>query len=139
MFRNLRRCAEILNLIKYQNMQDVRAKFISASVLAQVFDLDYVLVAGGTRNSSSEGQAAVFSQIWSSEYAMVARVAETNDIEEPCLGRTFHYTEDESEFEGHVESWYDDDLRCDKYRVRRDTDESRIMVECGHLLSNITA
>jgi hypothetical protein len=136
-FRNLRNVAEIVDRIKYAGITDPRAGAISEAALAQAFGLDMVLVGGSVKNAAKEGQAASLSQIWSGEYAMVCRVAETIDIQEPCIGRTIHWSEDGSSIGGTMETYRDEDRRSDIVRVRMDTDELVLYPEAGHLLSNI--
>jgi hypothetical protein len=136
-YRALRRCAQIQDLIKYQGFQDVRASSITPNALAQLFDLDKLIVAGGARNSANEGQAATIASIWSNTQAMVCRTAMSNDVQEPCIGRIFHYTADGSEFDGTVESYRDETVRGDIIRVRHDVDEKILMPQCGHLLTNL--
>ncbi|REJ65836.1 MAG: hypothetical protein DWQ31_16620 [Planctomycetota bacterium] len=137
-FRNLRNCTQIIDRVKYQGFVDARAGNITAEALAQAFDLDMVLVAGGSRNTAKQGQSASISQIWSDEYAMVCRIASTNDFEEPCIGRTFHWSGDGSEVDGHVESYRDEVKRADIVRVRHDVDEVVLHTACAKLLDNVT-
>lgn len=137
-FRNLRNTAQVIDRIKYQNFVDVRPGNITVDQLAAVFDLEYIIVAGNAKNTAKEGQAAVLAPIWSNEYAMVARIATSNDIKEPCLGRIFHWGEDGSEPGGHVETYRDETVRSDIVRVRHDVDEKIFHVTAGHLLGNIT-
>jgi len=137
-FRNLRLCASILSQFKSQGFVDVRASKITEQMLATIFDLDHIIVAGSSKNGAKEGQTATVSPIWSGEYAMVCRVAETQDMKEPCIGRIFHWGEDGSEIMGHVEQYYEEQSRSDIYRVRHDVDEVILYPEMGHLLSNIT-
>jgi len=106
--------------------------------LAQALDLDMVITAGSPKNTADEGQAVGISNIWSSEYAMVCRVATSNDIREPCVGRTFHWGEDGSNIGGLVETYRDEGVRSDIVRCRHDVDEKRLYVESGHLLGNVT-
>ena len=117
--------------------ESVKASKITEQQLAEVFDLNQVIVAGSAKNTANTGQAASLAQIWSSTYAMVARVAETNDIREPCIGRTFHWGEDGSEIGGLIETYRDETVRGDVMRSRHDVDEVVIYVEAAYLLSNI--
>lgn len=137
-FRNLRNVAEIIDRIKYSGHVDPRAENITVEVLAQVFDLEMVLVAGGTKNTANEGATASLAPVWSDEYAMVARVARTRDIREPCVGRTFHWGEDGSSVGGTVETYRDETVRSEIVRVRHDVDEKTLLVEAAKLLDNIT-
>lgn len=136
-FRNLRRCASIIDLVKYSGFVDTRAGNITEEVLAQVFDLKYVIVAGGSKNTATEGQTATPGQIWSSTQAMVARVAETNDPKEPCVARTFHWAEDGSDIDGRFESYRDETVRSDIIRVRHDVDEIVMYTQAAHLLTSL--
>ena len=138
-FRNLRLVSQIKDAIAASGAgYPTRAQDITKAMLAAVFDLDHIIVAGSSRNSANEGQSASVEQIWSNEYAMVCRVAETEDFREPCIGRTFHWDEDGSEIGGHVETYRDETVRSDISRVRHDVDEVMLYTEAGHLLQNIT-
>lgn len=138
-FLALRRCAQIIDLCKAQGFMDVRQGTINEQQLAQVFDLEQVIVAGSSKNSANEGATATPVQIWSNTYAMVARVATGNDIKEPCIARTFHWGQDGSSIGGTVESYRDETVRGNVIRARMDTDEVVMYAQAGHLLSNAHA
>lgn len=137
-FRNLRNVAEIVDRIKYAGITDPRAGAITAEAMAQVFDIERVIIAGGARNTATEGQSASIAPVWSDEYAMVARIASSNDPREPCVGRTFHWAGDGSQVEGLMESYREESVRGDIVRVRHDVDEKLLYLQAGHLLSNVT-
>lgn len=137
-FLHLRECDQIISRLKYSGHTDPKSASITAEIIAQVFDLEEVIVAGESKNSANEGQAASISQIWSDEYAMVCRVSRrTTDIVEPCVGRTFHWAADGSQIGGVVETYRDETIRGDVVRVRHDVHEKVLMSELGHLLSNV--
>lgn len=106
--------------------------------MARVFDLENIIVADSARNSAAEGQSVSIAPIWSSTLAMICRIAATQDIREPAIGRTFHWSDDGSEIGGHVESYRDEPVRSDIIRVRHQVDEKILYVEAGHLLDTIT-
>jgi hypothetical protein len=137
-FRNLRNCAQIIDRLKYNGVVDVRPSKINEAMLASVFDLAEVIVAGTPKNSANEGQAVTIAPIWSDEYAMIFKRAQTQDIREPCIGRTIHWADDGSTVDGMVESYRDETVRSDIIRARHDVDEKVLYVEAGKLLSNIT-
>jgi hypothetical protein len=138
-FRNLRNLDQIIERINSEGAGNAsKPSDISAAMLAQVFDLDFVIIAGNTRNTATEGQTATPGQIWDSEYAMVARIAVSNDMREPCVGRTFHWSQDGSSIGGTVESYRDEVVRGDVIRVRHDVDEIVLYKEAAHMLSNVT-
>lgn len=138
LFVGLLRCTEIIDLLKYNGIQDVRASMMTAQALAQVFNLDRVLVAGMMKNTAIEGQAAVMAAIWDKTQCMVCRTAPPNSsIEEISIGRTIHWAEDGSEIGGHVESYRDDARRGDIIRCRMEVAEKIIYPEAGHLLTAV--
>lgn len=139
-FRNLRNSDQVVDRIASQGAGNAtKASDITAQMLAQVFDLDQILVAGSSRNSANEGQAAVPVQIWNDDYAMVARLATTNNIKEPCVGRAFHWGQDGSTIGGTMETYDDAQLRGEVVRCRHDVDEKVIAPAFGHLITNVKA
>lgn len=138
-FRNLRECDQVRDRIASSGAGDpTKAQDITVNMLKAVFDLDYIFVGGGTKNSANEGQTASPAQIWSGEYAMVARVATGNDPKEPCLGRTFHWSADGSAAGGTIESYRDETVRSDVIRVRHDVHQKVLLTEAAALLDNVT-
>ena len=138
-FRALRNIDDIVERINSEGAGNPsKPSDVTAAMLAQVFDLEFVIVAGTSRNSAKEGQAATPTQIWSDEYAMVCRIATSSDMREPCIGRTFHWSSDGSSIGGTVESYRDEVIRGNVIRVRHDVDEVILYPQAGHLLSNIT-
>lgn len=138
-FRNLRNCASIIDRINSAGAgSPSKASDVTVDMLKAVFDLDHIIVAGTSKNTAKEGQAATPAQIWSSEYAMVCKVATSVDMREPCIGRSFHWSADGSSIGGTVESYRDEPVRANIVRVRHDVDEIVLYPEAGHLLSNIT-
>jgi hypothetical protein len=138
-FRNLRNCEQIIERINSQGAGDrTLPKDITAAMLATVFDLDEVIVAGAPKNTANEAKSVTIAPIWSNEYAMLARIARTGDLREPCLGRTIHWGEDGSQIGGLYESYYSDERRSNIVRYRHDVVEKLLYVEAADLLENIT-
>ena len=134
--RNLTLSDQIIDRVKYSGLDD--PKKITSSMLAALFDLQQVIVPNAMRNSALQGQAVAFADIWDDEYALLLRVCTTNDLREPCLGRTFHFTGDGSSEGGTVEMYRDESRRSDIIRARLDLDEKVIYTAMGYLMSNIT-
>jgi len=138
-FRNLRNSAQVIDRIESAGAGNAtKATDITAAMLAAVFDLEHIIVAGSSKNSANEGQAATPAQIWSGEYAMVCRISTSADMRDPCIGRTFHWSEDGSIIGGTVEEYEEVQTRSRIIRVRHETDEVIMYPQAGHLLSNIT-
>ena len=138
-FRNLRECDQVRDRIASSGAGDpTKAQDVTVNMLKAVFDLDYIFVGGGTKNSATEGQTATPAQIWSGEYAMVCKVATGADVREPCLGRTFHWSADGSTAGGMIESYRDENVRSDVIRVRHDVHQKVLVTEAAALLKNVT-
>lgn len=139
-FRRLRNNTSIIARITASGAgSPAKPSDVTTNMLAAVFDLPKIIVGAGQKNSEIEGQTAALVPIWSDEYAMVAKVADTDAITEPCVGRTFHWGGDGSAMGGTFETYYSDERRGDVVRSRMETDEKIIHANAGYLLSNITA
>lgn len=141
-FENLINCDAIIDRLKYAGFTDPRPGSITAQALALALNVDRIIVAGqggsAIKATNNQGQSIVTAQIWSNEYAMLARVATSLDPREACVARTFHWGADGSSIGGTVESYRDETIRGNVIRVRHDTDEIVMYTEAAHLLSNIT-
>ncbi len=137
-FNNLRVCAQVLDAVKSAGAGDRALQTdINKQLLAQVFDLRKILVGGGAKNTATEGSLTL-AEIWSGEYAMICKTADSKDFREPCVGRMFHWGEDGSNIGGTIESYRDETVRGDIVRVRHDVDEKVLYAKAAHLLTNIT-
>ncbi|MCW8129618.1 MAG: hypothetical protein KIS92_04460 [Planctomycetota bacterium] len=103
------------------------------AALTGLFGLKHVIVGDQIRNSAKEGQAFVGADVWSSSYAMIARVAESEDLTEPCIGRTMLWTADSPE-NATVEEYREEQTRSWVYRARHQADEVVFDANYGHLL-----
>ena len=134
-FRNLRNTVQVIDRIASSGAGDrTLASDITVQQLAQAFDLDYIIVAGGSQNNATEGQAAAVGQIWGNGFAMICKVATGADFREPCIGRTFHWSKDGSGIDGAFETYRDEVVRSNVIRVRQDVDEVVLYPQAGHLL-----
>ena len=137
-FRKLRHIDQIIDRITSSGAGNpAKPSDITVAMLREVFDIEHILVAGGTKNGADQGQTATPTQIWSGNYVSVCRIATTNDFREPCIGRTFHWTGDGSEPECAMETYRDETVRGNVVRARHDTDEQIYHAQAAHLLTNI--
>lgn len=102
--------------------------------LAEIFDVRFVFVAKSVKNTSAEGKDFSGADIWSSDYVMVAVVAEDGqDLTQPSVGRTFLWVKDCPENVS-IEQYRDDPIRSDVFRARSFTDEYLIDPNFAHLV-----
>lgn len=139
-FQNLKRCSEIIDLLKY-TFPGIDINRMNSQQLAAVFNLEKVLVGGAVYDSADKGQAASVADLWSTEYAMVTRTSNGGDLTEPCIGRTFFWTAENAGEMPVVESYREEGKRGDVIRVRHDTDERLIKSydASGNVLSDIAS
>ena len=136
-FRDLRQCTEIRERIVASGAgTPAKASDITVEMLASVFDLDMVIVAGGAKDSATEGQDTVIADIWG-DYAMICKVAISADIREPCIARTFHWSDAGSQIGGTIKQYRDEEKHSDIYEVSHDVDEVVMYTELGHLIGGI--
>ena len=137
-FRVLRANAQIITRVASVGAgSSTLATNITVAQLAQAFDLQHIIIADSAKNTANTGQDRSISSVWSDDYVMVCRVAETGDIEEPCIGRTFHWAEDGSSMGGTIETYDSAEVRGRVVRCRMETDEVVIYKELGHLITGI--
>lgn len=139
-FNNLRRNTQIKDTLKYAGIDDPTMPWgDAAKVIAKALGLRDLLVAGGVKNTAHRGLTRSLDSIWDDEYFMIAKVASTNDLREPCIGRTFVWEGDGGAAAGTFEEYREEQTRTQVFRARHDVIEKVLYAECGHLLSNITA
>jgi hypothetical protein len=110
---------------------------VKKTMLAAFFDVERILVGGAIKDTTKKGKAFSAGDIWDDEYAGLFRVSKGGqDLREPCLGRTFLWTADSPQ-NIVTESYRDETIRSDIYRVRQYTDEAFVFTGAGYLLSNI--
>lgn len=135
-FDHVRNCAEILDRIKA--VREVTPQKVTINDLRAAFEIEKVLVGKGTKKTTQEGVTPpAFADIWDDQYIWIGRTADTNDIQEPCVGRTFHWSEDGSSMGGTIETYGENPIRGDVARVRNERQMKVIYTACGGLLSNI--
>ncbi len=138
-FQRLKLSTKLKDLMKYAGFKDPDPGSVTVEAMAQALGIDRIIIAGAPQNSALEGAAVSITPAWSNEFAMIAKIAVTADIREPCVGRTFHWGEDGSTIGGSMETYREESHRSNIIRVRHDVDEIVLYKEAAHLLSNITA
>lgn len=148
-FLNLRRCGQLIEQFG-QAFAKQDANNMTVAQMAALLDVEKLLVGGAVYDSAKKGQDASIANLWSNEYAMLTITSDRDDLTQPCIGRTFLWTE-ESPGNTVVEQYRDETRRSDVFRVRHDTDEcfiysrdssgtakSTIYTAVSYLFSNIT-
>lgn len=138
-FNNLRQADEVKELLKFTGEQGSAAGGrITAQMIAPMVDLDEILVAGGVEDTAAGNKDNSMADVWNDEFCLVFRRQDGQDLQQPGLGRIFHWSGDGSNVFGTVESYREEAIRSSIIRVRHDVDEKLLYAEAGQLLDNIT-
>lgn len=141
-FDNLRRCSQIIDLLKYTYPgKDINS--MGTAELAAVLNISKILVGDEQKNTAKKGKTAVLGEIWDDEYAMLTITATSNSFDEPCIGRMFRWNEESGGGDGGtiVEEYRAEGNRSNIYRVRHDTDDRLLKsyTDAGAVKSDIAA
>lgn len=89
--------ADVFRVLKNNSLITDRIKYtqkgiVTAEILAQLFDVDKVLIARGVQNTAKEGQTNAISYIVNRKAALMVYAAPEPTIDEPSGGYTFAWT-----------------------------------------------
>lgn len=139
-FRNLRQTTQFKDAVSSSGAgsSELPGRIVRQQV-AEFFDIPNVLIPDAQKNTANLGQNATLAEVWDKTKVWIGRVAMTNDIQEPSVGRTFVWQADGGLLEGTAESYRDENVRSDIIRVRHDVDEKLIHTAAGQILTGVTA
>jgi hypothetical protein len=136
-FRKTRDNPQLVDAIRSSGAGNpTKATDVTSQMLAAATDLPNVLVAGGTKNAAGPGAVASLAQVWGN-HCIVAVTAQTQDMEEPCVGRTFHWSEDGSRPNGTVESYDEPQNRSTIIRARHETQEKQLYLQLACMILDV--
>lgn len=109
--------------------------------IARLINIPNVLIGDSQYNSAKKGQAVDLTEIWDPTKVLLTITAVGNDFRQPCIGRTFRWSEESGSGENGtiVEQYRTEGNRSDVYRVRNDVDErfQKSYDDDGNVLSDI--
>lgn len=117
---HLRQCEEFQDYIKYGGAPGIDPVRVDESALAQMFQIPNVIIAGAVKNTKPGTQTPSLTDIWTSSIVTLLQVAQTEDLKEPAMGRTFMFQDLV------LEQYRDESVRGDVIRSRIDLDVSTI-------------
>jgi len=130
--------------VKLKNHPDIldRLKYttkgvVTPELLAELFQVDKVLVGKSIYNSAREGQTASMSRIWG-KYVLLAYVNPKPSLKSPTLGYTFQ----EKIYGGKgwkVKKWRREELEGDEIEVSTSYDVKLLCGDAGYLLSSVVS
>ena len=142
--RTIKRTVQVQDLLKYSGRDDPKNL---ADALAELFDIDRIIVGRGFKNTSDLGQDATFARFWDTTMAMVCHVNDSMDLEDPdpTIGRTIMFTDENAAIPGGddgainviVEEYREEKIRGSVLRARNDRQVKILHPEAGHLLTAV--
>jgi hypothetical protein len=136
-FQNLKDCAAIIDRLKYAGFRDPERNNITATALAQIFDIDELIVSGSLENTAEEPGDVAFAKAWDETKALLFVSPPSNNLRSPQFMRTFHYGADGSSIGGVLESYADNERRGEIVRCRMDTDEKVVYGKCSQTITGV--
>jgi len=139
--------ALILSEVQRQNLINVNTQIIARvtnttqlatpevinSALAAILGLKYVFSGSSVYNSAKKGQDASITNVWSEDYAMVCRVAETENPREMCVARSLVWT-DVAGADVRIETYEEKQTNSIVVQGHLNEDELVIDPYCGFLM-----
>jgi hypothetical protein len=110
-----------------------KTEAVIKGMLSAILGVQKVIVGMAIYNSAKEGKAFVGAEVWSPTYSLIAYIPEDNDLLAPAVGRTVLWTGDSPENQT-VESYREENVRSEVFRVRQHVDEVAVDAYFGHLL-----
>ena len=127
---------QITDCFRYTSPFEVGTEEGKRRILAQFFGIDQVLVGNSIRDTAKKGQTKVLADMWDDEYVGLFKVARSDDMKDPCIGRTFLWTED-SPSNLITEQYREEQRRADVFRCRHNVEEALVFAGAGYLVGNI--
>lgn len=134
---NLSECSQVLNRMNGGATVNTPAKATMA-VIAQLMEIDRIVVGGGLKNTANEAKDASLADIWDDEYALLCYVNPNPSLFSAQLGATWHWGGDGSQKDFLLESYFSEPHRSNVIRGRRQVGPDVQYPEFGYLLGNIT-
>lgn len=122
-----------------EKVVNVRIGVVGPGILADVFDVERVLVPRGLRNTANPGQAPNLSQIWG-KHAFLCYVPPRPGLKTVAFAATFQWMAAPGSLSGHVvEMWREERRKADMVRVQRYYDQKIIAVGAVFVWKNAVA
>jgi len=118
---------------------NVKLGTIGPSILADVFDVEQVLVPRGLKNTANPGQAANMVYIWAKN-AFLCYVPPRPGLKTVSFAATFQWMAAPGSLSGHVvEMWREERRKADMVRVQRYYDQKIVAAGASYVWKNAVA
>ena len=112
---------------------------VNEEILAQIFDVERVLVPRAFKNTAAAGQTASMSYVWG-KHALLCHVPSRPALKQVALAYSFAWTGAPGSVGGHrVELWREERRKADAIRVQRYYDQKVIAAGAAYLWKSAVA
>jgi len=125
-YEALKEHPDITAKVRYSTLAGQPA-MVTKELLAQIFEVDKVLVGEAVYNSAPEGQTASMSYVWP-KHALLAYVAQSPARDMPSAGYTFRWKDKDVV----VQTWREDANHQDVYEAESYLDFKITSTVCGY-------
>lgn len=130
-YQKLRTHPKIAERIKY-----VRMGIAGPTELAQLFDVERVLIARAFQNNANRGQVPAVNYVWGND-AILCHVPARPGLKTIALAYTFVWSLAPGSLGGHlVETWREDRRKADMIRVQKYYDQKIVASGAGYIWRN---
>lgn len=143
-FEDCRRCAQVTDAIASKGAgSSIKPSDINAAMLAQVFDVEEVVVADSVKNSANVNATSTIASVFPEDKVWLGVRSSSNDYRDPCFGRILHWGGDGSVINesesviGVVETYRWEKTRGDRLRVRHQTQEKALYPEMAQVITTV--
>ena len=131
-FNNIKHHDSILERIKYS-----QRGVTTEDILAELFGVERLVIAGAVENTANEGQPLNISKIWGNNVTL-AYVDASMDMESPTFARTFAWTGNSpGNGEFAVKTYREDKANSYVHQMMHDVEENIVSEACAYNLNDV--
>lgn len=126
-YEELKMHPAILDLIKYS-----QKGIITADLLAAIFEIPSILIAGSLKNTAMQGQTASLSRVWG-KHVFIGYVEKNPGLKKITVGSTFESKPRTTK------RYREEKINCDTFRVSEKVDEKLVAELAGYVIRDAVA
>jgi len=137
-FYNVLECKDLKERLSIEVSLFLKPIDVQKHIVAKYLDIENVLIGDAIKDEAPKGKDFKGGTIWSDDTAHLMRLSNGGkDLTEPCWGRTFVWEEDGGWYT--MESYREEAIRSDVFRIRQSTGEEIIFKAANWQLEGINA
>jgi len=110
---------------------------VQMAAVAQLFDLERIIIAKGIKDTAAEGQTFTAGDIWAADKAMVCYINPAANLQDINLCNVYNWEGSGGSWDWTFETYRFEKNRTDTVRARRNVGIKVEYPECGHLITGL--